>query len=428
MTRIFRSLSVILSAVASAAELPPPAGTAVDFVRDVQPIFAVHCVSCHGEKKQKSEYRVDVKQLALNGGEGSAPNIVPGKSAESPLIKYVAGLDEDLLMPPKTSDVKRLTVEQVGVLRRWIDDGAAWPDSASAKVVDKRDWWSLKPITPTVRDGKSIDTFINTKLAEQGLAMSPEADPRTLIRRLYFDLTGLPPSPETVVAFEEECREGAAVVIGQSALERVVDGLLASPRYGERWARHWLDVVHFGETHGYDKDQPRPNAWPYRDYVIRALNEDRPYARFVQEQLAGDVLFPGTRDGIEALGFIAAGPWDLIGHAEVPEEKIDGKIARHLDRDDMVANTINTFCSQTVHCAQCHDHKFDPISAEDYYSLQAVFAALDRADRKYYADDETNAHFLALERSRAGNELALAELEQPLRSKAARRMPRSHAA
>lgn len=376
---MIRSVLVFLTAVACAADLPPPAAGRVDFVRDVQPIFAQHCLACHGGKMQKSDYRVDVKHVALNGGEGSAPNIVPGKSAESPLVKYVAGIDEELLMPPKKSDAKRLTPEQVGVLRRWIDDGAVWPDSASAEVVNKKDWWSLKPIA---EGGGSIDVFIAAKLAEKGLAISPEADPRTLIRRLYFDLIGLPPSPEEVTAFENECREGSR----RAPLEALVERLLASPRYGERWARHWLDVVHFGETHGYDKDQPRPNAWHYRDYIIRAFNEDKPYARFVQEQLAGDVLFPGTRDGIEALGFISAGPWDMIGHSEVSEEKIDGKIARHLDRDDMVANTINSFCSMTVHCAQCHDHKFDPISAEDYYSLQANFAALDRADRSYDVD------------------------------------------
>ncbi len=165
--------------------------------------------------------------------------------------------------------------------------------------------------------------------------------------------------------------------------EAVVDRLLASPHYGERWARHWLDVVHYGETHGYDKDKPRPHAWPYRDYVIRAFNDDKPYGRFVQEQLAGDVLFPDTADGVEALGFLAAGPWDFIGHVELPETKIDGKVARHLDRDDMVSNTMSTFASLTVHCAQCHNHKFDPIAQEDYYSLHAVFAALDRADKKY---------------------------------------------
>jgi hypothetical protein len=225
-----------------------------------------------------------------------------------------------------------------------------------------------------------IDAFVHQKLAALGLSPAPEADRRTLIRRLSFDLTGLPPSIEEVEAFVADPDE--------LAYEKLVDRLLASPRFGERWARLWLDLVHYGETHGYDKDKPRPNAWPYRDYVIRAANEDRPFGRFIEEQVAGDVLYPGTRDGIEALGFLAAGPWDFIGHAEVPETKIDGKIARHLDRDDMVASTMQTFNSLTVQCAQCHDHKFDPIPQEDYYRLQAVFAAIDRTDRTYDADPE----------------------------------------
>ena len=363
------------------SKLPPPSQRTVDFGKDIQPIFEAKCVKCHGAEKQKSEYRLDVKSIALTGGENHAPNIAPGKSADSPFVHFVAGLDPDMRMPPKGVS---LTAEEIGLVRRWIDDGAEWPETASPKIADKKDWWSLKPLEKrgqrTVDSNNSIDGFISAKLAQNGLAMSPEADARTLCRRLYFDLTGLPPTPEEMAAFLDGSHKS------NEPYETDVDRLLASPRYGERWARHWLDVVHFGETHGYDKDQPRPNAWPYRDYVIRAFNEDKPYARFVQEQLAGDVLFPGTRDGITALGFIAAGPWDLIGHAEVSEEKIDGKIARHLDRDDMVANTINTFCSMTVHCAQCHDHKFDPISADDYYSLQSVFAALDRTDRTY--DDE----------------------------------------
>ncbi len=249
---------------------------------------------------------------------------------------------------------------------------------------DPHTWWSLQPLDkPAVpaHSAHPIDAFVAATLASRGLAMSPQADARTLCRRVTFDLIGLPPSPEDLDAYVADTRP--------DKYERLVDRLLASPRHGERWARHWLDVVHYADTHGYDKDQPRPHAWPYRDYVIRAFDTDKPYARFVQEQVAGDVLFPGTRDGIEALGFLAAGPWDLIGHAEVAEDKIDGKIARHFDRDDMVGNVMGSFTSLTVQCAQCHDHKFDPVTQADYYALQAVFAALDRADKTYDVDQDT---------------------------------------
>ncbi len=292
----------------------------------------------------------------------------------------------------------------LGFIFAWLFSGNLTAFGANATVAatggatGKATHWAFLPLTrpeiPRVADearpGKvrnPIDRFILSKLKDQGISPSGEADRRTLIRRLYFDLIGLPPTP---VEIEEFIRNESP-----DAYEKLVDGLLASPRHGERWARHWLDVVHFGETHGYDKDKLRTHAWPYRDYVIRAFNEDRPYARFVQEQIAGDVLFPFTRDGIEALGFVAAGPWDFIGHAEVPETKIDGKVARHLDRDDMVANTMQTFNSLTVQCAQCHDHKFDPIAQEDYYALQAVFAAVDRTDKEYDIDP-------AVGRTRAG--------------------------
>ena len=222
-----------------------------------------------------------------------------------------------------------------------------------------------------------------SKLEALKLAPSREAGRVALIRRLCFDLTGLPPGPEEVRQFASDTRP--------DAYEKLVDRLLGSPRYGERWARHWLDVVHYGDSHGYDKDKPRPNAWPYRDYVIRSFNSDTPYSRFAQEQIAGDVLFPGTADGVVALGFIAAGPWDYVGHVELPETKTDGLIARYNDRDDMVMNTMSTFLSLTVHCARCHDHKFDPISQEEYYSLQAVFAGVDRADRPFDSDPKVAA-------------------------------------
>jgi len=251
-----------------------------------------------------------------------------------------------------------------------------------------------------------VDRFILVKLSEKGLKPSPEADPATLIRRLTFDLTGLPPTPEEVDSFLK-----SAFGNRQFAIEQLADRLLASPRYGERWARHWLDVVHFGETHGYDKDKLRAHAWPYRDYVIRSLNENKAYSRFVEEQLAGDVLHPEESDGIVALGFIAGGPWDFVGHVELPITKSDGLIARYNDRDDMVMTTFSTFQSLTVHCARCHDHKFDPISAKDYYRLQSVFAGVDRANRPYDPDPVTHRERRALNHEKKSLQARQQELE-----------------
>ena len=269
----------------------------------------------------------------------------------------------------------------------------------------KQDWWSREPLkeskVPIGEKDNPSDRFIVSKLKEQGLLNSKIADRRVLIRRLYFDLWGMPPTPKQVNDFIKDPEP--------NAYKSLVDKLLLSPRYGERWARHWLDVVHYGETHGYDKDKPRPNAWPYRDYVIRAFNEDKPYSRFIKEQIAGDLLWPDTLDGIVATGFIAAGPWDFIGHAEVPETKIDGKVARHLDRDDMVTTTMNTFTSLTVQCAQCHDHKRDPVTMEHYYSLQSVFAALDRADRPYDVKSDIASERQKLREEKKQTEQIIAE-------------------
>lgn len=389
----------------------------VDFVRDIQPLLIDRCAKCHGATTAKSGLRLDVKSAAFAGGDSGAV-IVPRQSAKSALLERIASNGDDK-MPPEGEP---LSIEQIELIKRWIDQGAVWPDGVDrAKVVDKYDWWSLKPLSrPNVPDiavpknGRDqsispIDAFILAKLHEKELSPSPEADRRTLARRLYFDLTGLPPAPEDVDAFVSDTNP--------NAYERLVDKLLESPHYGERWARHWLDVVHYGDTHGYDKDQPRPNAWPYRDYVVRSFNSDKSYSRFIEEQIAGDILAPGSVDGLIATGFISAGPWDLIGHAEVPETKIDGMIARNLDRDDMVTNTCNTFLSLTVQCARCHNHKFDPVSQEDYYRLQAVFAALDRADRTYDIDPNVGQQRAALttlqkelrERQRQ-NEVKIAEL------------------
>ncbi len=370
---------------------PLQAADQVSFSRQVAPLLEKHCLRCHGTTKKGGLSLATLTQAREGGASG--PAIVPGKPDESLLLDVITGPK-----PRMPRNAPALKADQVELLRKWIAQGGHWPRDITLKDRSSGGgpWWSLQPLTrPAVPAVKArhrvrtpIDAFVLAQLEKDGLTLRPEADPRTLIRRLTFDLTGLPPTPEAIEAFvkESSLKTPGADTPGSPAYEALVDRLLASPRYGERWARHWLDIVHYGDTHGYDKDKLRPNAWPYRDYVIRAFNEDKPYSRFVQEQLAGDVLFPRTRDGIVALGFIAAGPWDFVGQVELREGTLDKKITRNLDRDDMVATTMNTFVSLTVQCARCHDHKFDPITQEDYYSLQAVFAAVDRADRPYDSD------------------------------------------
>lgn len=367
-----------------AAEPPqsPAAGKPVDFMRDIRPLLAARCFECHGDERQESEFRLDRRDDAMRGGANGAA-IVPGKSDESPLLERIAGADPQSRMPPKG---ELLSKEAVGLIRAWIDQGATWPADAEVASPSKADHWSLKPLVrPSIPSGANsapgrqpIDAFVVAKLAEHGLGLSSEADRRTLVRRVSVDLTGLPPTPEEAAAFLADP--------ASDAYERLVDRLLASPRYGEHWARHWMDVVHFAETHGNDQDRPRENAWPYRDYLIRSMNDDKPYARFVEEQVAGDVLYPDDPQATMALGFLAAGPWDESSLMCIVDDTIDKKLAQVLDRDDMVTNVMSTFTSTTVHCARCHNHKFDPIPQTEYYALQAVFAGVDRADRVFDPD------------------------------------------
>jgi len=341
------------------------------FERKIRPVLVDKCYSCHSAQapKLKGDLHLDTREGLLKGGD-TGPALVPGDPAASLLLKALRHADPDLKMPPK----EKLPAAVVADFETWIRRGAPDPRTGPAKAA-KGPLWALQPLKTSTLT--SIDDFVHAKLKDAGLAPSPAADMRTLIRRATIDLTGLPPTPQELDTAEP--------------FETIVDRLLASPAYGERWARHWLDTVHYGETHGYDKDKPRRNAWPYRDYVIRSFNEDKPYSRFVEEQLAGDPV---------ATGFLAAGPWDYVGHAELPESKSDGLIARYNDRDDMLMTTMSTFQSLTVHCARCHDHKFDPITTEDYYSLQAVFAGVDRADRLYDDDPAVTANRKALEAER----------------------------
>ena len=393
--------ALMAAKLVSSAEprLPPAAARRIDFVKDVRPILAMSCFSCHGEKKRKGDLRLDRKDSTVGSGA-----IVPAKSADSPLIQRVAGLDPVTKMPPKGP---ALSAAQVGILRAWIDQGAVWPDDADAKAARH---WAYQPLRdppiPSVKDRSwirtPIDAFVLANLEAKGLSPSPPADHRTLLRRVTFDLLGLPPTPAEMEAFLADR--------SPDAYEKVVDRLLASPHYGERWARHWMDVVHFAETHGHDQDVPRDNAWPYRDYLIRSFNEDKSYGRFVEEQLAGDVLWPDDPQAIVATGFIAAGPWDESSLRDIREDSIDRKIGQYLDRDDMVTTTMSTFASSTVHCARCHNHKFDPISQKDYYRLQAVFAGVDRAERAYDADPQVASTRQALLRRKAELESGKAAL------------------
>jgi hypothetical protein len=344
--------------------IPLPAfATPVDFVREVRPIFEKHCYECHGEKKQKSGLRLDVKAAAFKGGDNHAPDIVPGKASESPLVHFLTSDDEDEVMPPKG----KLAAEEIETLTRWIDEGARWPDGVDlAKVEDKRDHWAFKPIQSVEHraKGKEIDAFIDAKLSENGLTRSPAAEPIAWLRRVTFDLTGLPPTQEEVEAFLKKPDHASTV-----------DRLLASPRYGERWAQHWLDVVRYADTHGFEVNTERPHAWPYRDYVIRAFNADTPYDRFIKEQIVGDSM------GVdEATGFLVTASVLLPG--QIGKDAPSIRLARQDSLDEMVTNIGQTFLGLSVGCARCHDHKFDPISAKDYYAMQALVAGVEYADRE----------------------------------------------
>ncbi len=401
--RVFSSLAVFattLSCAEAAAPvaLPPAMTRAVDFGKDIAPMLERHCLKCHGPEKQKGGYRLDLKSAAFTGGDEHAPNIVPGKGAESPLVRFVAGLDEDMIMPQKGD---KLTAEEVGLLRAWIDQGAVWPDDGA--VDPKTSHWAFQPLqrppVPGIEAGNStnpIDAFITEKRAATGLTSAPEADRRTRIRRLSFDLIGLPPTPGEIELFLGDQAANADA--------RLIERLLASPRYGERWARHWLDVVRFAESNGFETNGPRPNAWPYRDYVIRAFNEDKPFDQFVREQIVGDAL-----GADEATGFLVGGATDIV---KSPDPVLTAT-QRADELNDMVATTGNAFLGLTINCARCHNHKFDPISQVDYYSMAAIFAGVKHGERDVSrpVDSERKTSALQLQADLAAIEAQLARFE-----------------
>jgi len=401
---VLLALAVIGVSSGGAEPIPPPrAVDGIDFDRDVRPIFAKHCSSCHGEKIQKGGLRLDRKADALAGGDSGAV-IVPGKADASALLHRVAADDPSERMPPKGEG---LSAKEVESLRTWIRQGAKWPEGDTDSATDH---WSFKPVVrPAVPGGPAnpIDAFIQSRLAAAGLKPNPEADRRTLIRRLKFDLLGLPPTPEEVEAFENDH--------SADAYEKLVDKYLASPHFGERWARHWLDVVRFAESHGFEMNHERTNAWPYRDYVIKSFNDDKPYDRFVREQIAGDVL--GAE---EATGFLVGGPMDQV---KSPDPALTAQ-QRADELHDILGTTGSAFLGLTVGCARCHNHKFDPVSQVDYYRLKAVFAGVRHGERAWKQDDR------AKERETVRSELARVEASlaamEPLadpKAKSARRMP-----
>ena len=350
----------------------PVAAAAAEFERDIIPLLQQHCVECHGPKKQKGELRLDAKTFALKGGH-EGPAFVAGDPAKSPLFQRITSTDEEERMPAKADP---LSAGEIALVKAWIEAGAVWPESDvdRAAAVDPRlQHWSVQPVRTEFPAGASIDAFITARLKENELAMSPAADRRVLIRRLSFDLHGLPPTPERVERFVAD-RD-------PRAYEKLVDELLASPHYGERWARHWLDIAHYADTHGFERDQLRPHAWRYRDYVIASLNADKPYGQFLREQIAGDIIAPGDPAALIATGFLAAGPWDFVGHVETRSDMLK-RAARAGDLDDMVTQVITSTMGVTIHCARCHDHKIDPIPQREYYSLWAVFSGVKRDNRE----------------------------------------------
>jgi mono/diheme cytochrome c family protein len=348
-------------AIARAAASPAPAGAAVDFARDIRPILASRCYDCHGPEAAKGGLRLDSLAAARRGGESGAPTLVPGRSHDSELLKRVLTADDEDVMPQKG---ERLTTAEIDRLRHWIDAGAQWPE-------DLRHWAYVKPVRPALpalqspavrtRARNPIDHFVFARLEQAGLTPAPEMDRARWLRRVSLDLIGLPPTPAEVAAFVAEPGEGA--------FERVVDRLLASAQFGERWARPWLDLARYADSHGFQRDDLR-DLWPYRDWVIRALNADLPFDQFTIWQLAGDLLPEaerrGSLDPLIATGFHRAAPTNV----EAGTDQEEGRVNQVFDR---VNTTAAVWLGTTLECAQCHAHKYDPFPMRDYYRLFAFF-------------------------------------------------------
>lgn len=431
MPAVNSSRSLALAALLGAFATVASADSTTHFRDKVQPLLESRCVSCHGPDKVKGGLRLDSREAVLKAGDSGEPAVVPGQPEKSLLLHAVMHAKKDLEMPPK----EKLTPRDIAVLEQWIRDGAPWPKAvasestaASTNTVVKLgdawsdprnpivrifggqrlDLWSLKPVRPVsppaVKNKRwarnAVDRFTLARLEHNGVAPPPEADRRTLARRLYFDLTGLPPTPEQMERFQRDRRP--------DAYERLVEELLASPRHGEHWARLWLDVVRYSDSNGFDWDEFRPRAWRFRDYVIRSLNADKPFDRFIREQLAGDELFEGApksseeQDALIATGYLRLGPQDNSAGAFNEQDR-----ARAEWMADLTETTGSAFLGLTMSCCRCHDHKFDPLSQADHFRLRAFFEPLQ------YADDTPLDLSVEQENIRAANKAIDAAI-QPL--------------
>ena len=362
----------------------------VTFTDHIRPIMERSCWNCHGEAAQLSNLDLRTRDGALAGGT-RGPAIVPGRADESRLYRQLAGLEQ----PAMPMDGSTLTDAEIAAVRTWIDDGAHWDTGGATSTADAlsvledaelppgaRDYWAFTlpvqaPVPAFPELGNPIDRFLETTRRDRALIAAPQANRRTLVRRAYLDLLGLPPTLEETSEFLSDTERGA--------WERLIDRLLASPHYGERWGRHWLDVARYADSTGFEQDYNRPGAWHYRDYVINAFNQDKPYNQFIKEQIAGDELDYTTDETRIATGFLRAGPRVQFREKDNPERRYD-----YLD--DVLATIGRGVLGLTVHCARCHDHKFDPILQKDYYSFQAsIFGyvetdwpLLDRAELAAY--------------------------------------------
>lgn len=375
-------------------------GLGVLLSQDGAQVLKENCAPCHGATTLVSSgLNLTSREGALKGGS-RGPSIVPGKAAESRAYRMASGVEEPH-MPPN----KPLTAAQLQILKQWIDQGAPWVAAATqsseeaaaalARLEDRpiqpkeRAWWAFQ--RPLIRENSpnSVDGFIRVKWMQKGLTGAARADKRTLVRRAYLDVIGIPPTREQVAAFLADTRP--------NAWEALVDQLLASPHYGERWARHWMDIARYADSGGYEYDRDRDNAWRYRDYLIRSFNEDKPYDRFLMEQLAGDELWPESNDARVATGFLRLGP----------ENNIKNEQTRLDELDDVVSTTANSLMALTVGCARCHNHKFDPIPQKDYYRMQAVFWPIQAEEKPLVSEEEVARQKLEVKR--------IADLQAPLK-------------